>query len=103
MTNIRCIRDSTSYQIDIEGHAEYNPGGIDLVCGAVSALAMTLMSAIENVNNLEHKIRYDYGDVHIEIKADKRTQDQVSTIVDTIMTGFAMLADGYPNNVELEW
>jgi uncharacterized protein YsxB (DUF464 family) len=91
------------YHIDIVGHAEANPGGIDLVCGAISTLTYTLMSSIENVENIEKKISADYGDVHISISPEKQSQDEVDTIVRTIMIGFAMLAEKYPNNIELEW
>jgi uncharacterized protein YsxB (DUF464 family) len=103
MTKIRCENDRGEYQIDIEGHAEANPGGIDLVCGAISTLAGTLMSAIENVEDIEKRIQCDYGDVHINIKPSNFTQSEIDIIVRTIMIGFTMLAEGYPDNVEVEW
>jgi uncharacterized protein YsxB (DUF464 family) len=103
MTSIVCSNDCGVYHIDITGHAEANPGGIDLVCGAISTLTGTLMSSIENVDGIDKRISCDYGDVHIYIAPEPSAQFEVDIIVRTIMIGYAMLGEGYPENVELEW
>lgn len=103
MTNVRCVKDRGEYQIDIEGHAEYNIGGPDLVCGAVSTLGFTLMSALENKDAVYKIIKFDSGEVHVFIKPTTESQRDVDNIVETVMIGFAMLAEKYPDNVDLEW
>lgn len=103
MTTVRCVNDRGEYQIDIDGHAEFNPGGPDLVCGAVSTLGFTLMSAIDNKDTEYKTIKYESGEIHITVKPTDMTQTDIDNIVETIMIGFAMLAEKYPENVELEW
>ena len=102
MTNITCENNRGAYQINIEGHANYNDG-IDIVCSAVSTLSFTLMCAIENKDVDLKNCTYNSGDVHIYIKPTKENQSEIDTIVETIMLGFAMLEEKYPDNVTLQW
>ena len=102
MTNVVCENNRGAYQINIEGHANYNDGP-DIVCSSVSTLSFTLMCAIENKDADAKNYNYDNGDVHVYVRPTKENQKEIDTIVETIMLGFAMLAEKYPDNVTVQW
>lgn len=102
MTKITCINDRGQYTIDIDGHAGYNPG-MDIVCSACSVLSYTLANVLENQEAELRHIKIDDGVIHIDIKPLTSNQEIISTIITTIMTGYEMLAEQYPDNVAVEW
>ena len=102
MTNIRCSNDREEYTIDIDGHAGYNPGN-DIVCAGVSILGFTLLNAIENQITDVCEITMIDGDIHIRVKGTVNSQQDIRTIVETIMFGYELLEDQYPANISVEW
>lgn len=99
MTNIIYDKIGDSYLIRIDGHAGYNPG-IDIVCSACSMIAYTLAESLsrQRTNSLETT----FEDGHCEIRCCAMDNDDtINTIFDTCMAGFELLADEYPNNVQI--
>jgi uncharacterized protein YsxB (DUF464 family) len=104
MTNIRCENDRGNFTIDIEGHAGYNPGN-DIVCASASILAYTLENALANTveSNLTVINDEDNGEIHIKVKSTRDNQNEIKTIVTTVMTGYELLEDQYPANISVVW
>lgn len=93
-------------RVTVEGHAGSGPEGHDLVCAAVSALALTLagnvayMEAQEAVRNVITKL--DEGNAEIQCTPYRRYKDSVEQIYRAICVGFELLATKYPENIFYE-
>ena len=90
-------------RVTIEGHAGSGPDGHDLVCAAVSALALTLagnvsyMAAQEAVHGVITKL--EEGNAEIQCTAYRRYKDSVEQIYRAICVGFELLSTKYPENI----
>jgi len=81
------------FTLTITGHALYAPIGQDIVCAAASMLWLTLEADISN--------RCD--DCSIEHGAMVSAQGpEALSIYRTIMTGYDLLAQQYPENITLK-
>ena len=93
-------------RVTVEGHAGSGPEGHDLVCSAVSALALTLagnvsyMEAQEAVRNVVIKLKE--GNAEIQCTACKRYKESVEQIYRAICVGFELLATKYPKNISYD-
>ena len=93
-------------RVTVEGHAGNGPEGHDLVCAAVSALALTLagnvsyMEAQEAVRNVI--IKLDEGNAEIQCTPYRRYKDSVEQIFRALCVGFELLATKYPENILYE-
>ena len=93
-------------RVTVEGHAGSGPEGHDLVCAAVSALALTLagnvsyMEAQEAVRDVV--IKLDDGNAEIQCKAYRRYKDSVEQIYRAICVGFELLATKYSQNISYD-
>ena len=93
-------------RVTITGHAGSGPEGHDLVCAAVSALALTLagnvvymeaQGAVRNViTNLVE------GNAEIQASPMRKYKDSVEQIFRAICVGFELLATKYPGNISYE-
>ncbi len=78
--------------MSVTGHAGYAPRGQDIVCAGASTLFHTMIEALENesvksggcVVYDNSVVRFSGGDA-----------DRVQLIMDTVWTGFQMLAEAY--------
>lgn len=90
-------------RVTVEGHAGSGPEGHDLVCAAVSALALTLagnvsyMQAQEAVRNVVIDLKE--GNAEIQCTAYRRYKASVEQIYRAICVGFELLATKYPENI----
>ena len=90
-------------RVTVEGHAGSGPEGHDLVCSAVSALALTLagnvkyMEAQEAVHSVSTKL--SEGIAEIQCTPYRRYKDSVAQIFRAICVGFELLATKYPENI----
>ena len=93
-------------RLTVKGHAGSGPEGHDLVCAAVSAIALTLagnatyMEAQGAVRNVV--MRINEGDVEIQCVPNRRYKDSVEQIFRAICVGFELLATKYPSNISYE-
>ena len=90
-------------RVTVYGHAGSGPEGHDLVCSAVSALALTLagnvayMEAQEAVYDVITKL--EEGNAEIQCTAYRRYRDSVEQVYRAICVGFELLATKYPENI----
>lgn len=93
-------------RVTIEGHAGSGPEGHDLVCAAVSAIALTLagnvayMDAQDAVRNVITDLKE--GNAEIQCTANRRYKESVAQIFRSICVGFELLATKYPKNISYE-
>ena len=103
---IKVVYDRKNNKLTVSGHAGSGPIGHDLVCAAVSALALTLagnvayMEAQEAVRNVITKL--DEGDAEIQCTPYRQYKDSVAQIYRAICVGFELLATKYPENISYE-
>ena len=92
--------------IIIEGHSGYDVSGNDIVCAGVSALVCTLVnclrdeSAAERICLLRDVVRSGY--VCFEVESYDFAKERIKGVFDTLVTGFLMLAEHYPQYVVFE-
>ena len=102
MTNVSISKNGRRYTLDIEGHAGFNPGN-DIVCAAVSMLACTLAATLEESDSKAYtdtqEVTLEEGNVHIVF--DARMPFAGKLIIDQIRIGFMLLAEEYPQNINL--
>ena len=98
-----------TYELEITGHAGHDVKGKDIVCAAVSTLFYTLGQALfESGVLFKDELVFKDEDGHGYIKGytNRYNEDDVNAIFWTILTGFEMLANQYPENfsfnVEIE-
>lgn len=103
---IRVIYHRQHNRVTVEGHAGSGPEGHDLVCSAVSALALTLAG---NVKYMEaQEAVYDVvtnlneGKAEIQCTPYRRYKDSAQQIFRAICVGFELLATKYPKNISYE-
>ena len=90
-------------RVTVEGHAGAGPVGHDLVCSAVSALALTLagnvkyMEAQEAVHGVT--IKLEEGKAEIQCTPYRRYKDSAQQIFRAVCVGFELLATKYPENI----
>lgn len=105
MTNVSIKEYGSKVRIDITGHAGYNPGS-DIVCAAVSCLSYTLMQRLRDMDNYNYfhkmEVQFDSGEVHIAVDAKDIYRLEVEATLVTILTGFELLENKYPDNIRLE-
>lgn len=90
-------------RVTVEGHAGSGPKGHDLVCSAVSALALTLAG---NVSHMQAQdavhgviIELKEGNAEIQCTPCRRYKDSVAQVYRAICVGFELLATKYPDNI----
>lgn len=84
--------------INITGHAGFAEYGEDIVCAGVSALVQTLIEAVEELTDDE--LHYEISTGYVDIKHEALTE-RAQVLVDAFLLGVEMIADSYPDNVEL--
>ena len=93
---IKVIR--TESGITMSGHAHYAEPGKDIVCAGVSALVQTLIQSIEELT--ADKIQYVMSPGTVDIKF-RDLSEQAQLLVNSFFVGLQMIADEYPDNVQL--
>ena len=106
MTTARFERNGGRFRVAIDGHAGYGDYGSDIVCAACSTLGYTLMqqaAAMHEAGALrEMRQEHAAGHILLDFEAREGAEKAVEAAVQTILGGFALLAEKYPDYVRLE-
>lgn len=84
--------------VTITGHAGFAEYGEDIVCAGVSALAQTLIEAVEELTDDELQYEISTGCVNIRHEA---LTERAQVLFDAFFIGCEMIVSSYPDNVEL--
>ncbi len=85
------------YEIAIVGHANYDEYGKDIVCAAVSTMAIT---TINNIIALEETIDYEEKSGSLKIRVTKDTVIN-EKILNNFIRMLQELKSQYPQNIEI--
>lgn len=88
----------TPNKIHVSGHANTAPHGSDIVCAAVSAITLTLISGLENIAYMSLYESVEPGNICIEWQT---INDTGKALIDTWFLGILGIAEEYPV-IELE-
>ena len=99
--------EDKTFLLEIEGHAGQDDSGHDIVCSAASILAYTLaqtMRYIEEQEGFEVNpvIHLSEGKATILVRPKKEYEGEVLQTFFTIEVGYSLLAQNYPQYVELK-
>lgn len=103
---VKVIYSRDENRLTVEGHAKSAEYGKDLICSAVSTLAMTLRA---NVNYLSQYgyvtdpvTKLEEGYAEISCEPLKEYKESVRQIFMSVCVGFEMLATEYPDYISYE-
>ena len=94
--------DRERYCVTVTGHAGTAEPGKDLVCAAASILVLTLAADVNSARESmrrESVIRLAEGDAEIRCVPRREMGSVVSLMLESVCTGFALLARKYPESV----
>ena len=83
--------------VQVTGHAGYSEPGTDIVCAAVSALALALHAWATDKAETKEQVRKD-GVSFIRMKATQRTE----TAVELFLAGALSIYRDYPEYISVE-
>lgn len=107
MIEVSVYKKGDEAELEISGHAGFNPGN-DIVCAAASMLGQTFVQALLDMEyqrelctvSTEH---LDKGKLLAYGKANGTVSAiRLEAVAKTIITGFRMLAERFPDHVELK-
>jgi uncharacterized protein YsxB (DUF464 family) len=89
--------DNKVYELVIKGHAGYDVHGKDIVCAAVSSMAIT---TINNIIALDDSIDYEENSGLLIIRV-KRDTEVNNKLLDNLVRMLTELKEQYPKNIEI--
>lgn len=89
--------DNKVYELVIKGHAGYDVHGKDIVCAAVSSMAIT---TINNIIALDDSIDYEENSGLLIIRV-KRDTEVNNKLLDNLVRMLVELKEQYPKNIEI--
>ena len=94
--NVKKNNDNIS-ELVIKGHAGYDVHGKDIVCAAVSSMAIT---TVNNIIALEDSIYYEENSGLLKIRVLKDTEIN-NKLLDNLVELLSELVMQYPENIEI--
>ena len=94
--NVKKNNDNIS-ELVIKGHAGYDVHGKDIVCAAVSSMAIT---TINNIIALDDSIDYEENSGLLIIRV-KRDTEVNNKLLDNLVRMLTELMNQYPKNIEI--
>ena len=90
--------DNNVYELVIKGHAGYGERGTDIVCAAVSTMAITVINDIIALDNDSIDYEEKSGLLIIRVKRDTEVNNK---LLDNLVRMLTELAEQYPKNIEI--
>lgn len=89
---------------DLKGHADFAPHGQDIVCAAVSVLAIsTVNSLLEQVGQVMVKQSDDgYVSLRLPQEIEHEKEIKAQAILKTLLIGLNGVSMEYPENIKLD-
>lgn len=92
---------------EMSGHADYAGHGQDIVCAAVSALAITTVNSIEKLAGFAPIVEVDEvegGYLYMELQSDlsDRQKDISNILIQNFYLGLMDIQEEYPSNLRVQ-
>lgn len=102
---INIVFNPETLELTIEGHSNHDEKGKDIVCSAISTLFYTLAQSLTESESMlmkkpVFKDKDGYG--YLKCKPKKEYEGNIARSYWTILVGFELVANNYPNNVTLK-
>ena len=94
--NVKKNNDNIS-ELVIKGHAGYDVHGKDIVCAAVSSMAIT---TVNNIIALDDSVCYEENSGLLIIRV-KRDTEVNNKLLDNLVRMLTELKEQYPKNIEI--
>lgn len=94
-------KDNNYIGYEIQGHANFNEYGNDIVCAAVSAIAQATLIGL---HTLDIGLSKGTGEGLLEVKThakDKENQDKINLLINTLYMAIRNISNQYPLNVNI--
>lgn len=102
MTEITLTTNEKTTQIVISGHSSTKRvNDIDLCCCSVSTLAFTLLKTLEKLKLQNLRYTFFKGYCAMSFEKDEENAFKALAAIDTVMNGFALLKESYPQNIKI--
>lgn len=100
MIKARYIAEGNTHTLTVQGHANYDKYGKDIVCAGVSALVQALIGWAENKPYIIESVSIDEkeGEVIIECQGD----EDVAAVFYMTAIGVEQIATNYSQHVDIE-
>ena len=85
--------------IEIKGHANYDDYGKDIVCSAVSSIALTTINGIISIKDDTIKCNSSEGMIVIEILKD---DEITNSLINNMIIMLKELENKYPKNIKIK-
>lgn len=93
-------------RLTVEGHANSDDPGHDLVCAGASTLVYTLAANVGNLESIGQArnviVKMEPGKAEISCEPKRKTGAIIARIFEAICVGFEMLADQNPQYITYE-
>ena len=89
--------DNKVYELVIKGHAGYDVHGKDIVCAAVSSMAIT---TVNNIIALDDSVCYEENSGLLIIRV-KRDTEVNNKLLDNLVRMLTEIKEQYPKNIEI--
>lgn len=93
----------SKWKIRIDGHANFDEEGKDIVCSAVSILFYTACQTLEQFKDglVVNKVSFTKGGGTIKVKPKPEWEHSIALVFMTICNGFGLVSAEYPDYVKL--
>ncbi|SHJ82362.1 ribosomal-processing cysteine protease Prp [Paramaledivibacter caminithermalis] len=102
--NIRRNKKNDIESFSVEGHADFDEFGKDIVCASVSILTQTAVLALYEVGNID--VTYEMNDgwlsCQIPCNIDSNQREKANIILDTMLIGIKGTLEMYPEYIQLQ-
>lgn len=102
MTVIEIKKQDEEYTMTMNGHSGYGEYGKDIVCASISTLAFTWINQLQEFERINFakitQLDMRDGEIFLRFKSSK---DVVLWAFKTIITGFLMLEEKFPQNLSV--
>lgn len=106
MINIKINRNKENdiVYFSIEGHANFNEFGEDIVCASISILGQTIVLALDEVADIDVSYEMDDGWLACQIPKDidDKQRERANIIIDTMLIGIKGTIEMYPEYIKLQ-
>lgn len=102
MIKYRINKNSKSYKIEVNGHANQNPYGSDIVCASVSTMLIMTVNLLERLNLFGCNITDPVCEEGLFVININTSNDIAVKILDNLKDSLDMLAITYPKNIKSE-
>ena len=101
---IRAVMYWNRLRLEVDGHAEYDEKGKDIVCAGASMLTGALAAALEEAEErgrCECKAKIDEGKALIWAEAAMGSRQEIKAYFKMAVAGYKLLQEKYAGNVTI--